>query len=478
MSEETDYEEWEVAEDLSDEDAINAITEIDFEFGYDDSDHANELVPVVAVVGRPNVGKSTLVNRIIGRREAVVEDVPGVTRDRVFYDAEWNGKYFKLIDTGGYESDAKGLGAQIAAQAEIAVQMADIVLLIVDAAVGSTNDDEAVIKICRRAKKPVILVANKVDDQRTENESTALWNLGLGQPFAVSALHGRGSGDLLDEIVNKFADIDPANKTHSRLHRIALIGKPNVGKSSLLNRLAGENRVVVDEVAGTTVDPVDEVVKIDGEDWLIVDTAGIRKRFDEASGHEYYAVLRTKAAIERAEVILMLIDSSEIITEQDQRILSMVVDSGRALVLLLNKWDLLDEERQFYLEREISNDLQQIDWAPRANVAATTGRNVQKIAGHVRTALENWNRRIPTGKLNQFMGELVAAHPHPVRSGKQPKILFVTQAGVRPPTFVLFTSGFIDPGYRRFIERRLREEFDFRGTPIRIQMRIRSKKKS
>ncbi|MCX6403596.1 MAG: ribosome biogenesis GTPase Der [Actinobacteria bacterium] len=478
MSEETDYEEWEVPEDLSDEDAINAITEIDFEFGYDDSDHANELVPVVAVVGRPNVGKSTLVNRIIGRREAVVEDVPGVTRDRVFYDAEWNGKYFKLIDTGGYESDAKGLGAQIAAQAEIAVQMADIVLLIVDAAVGSTNDDEAVIKICRRAKKPVILVANKVDDQRTENESTALWNLGLGQPFAVSALHGRGSGDLLDEIVNKFADIDPANKTHSRLHRIALIGKPNVGKSSLLNRLAGENRVVVDEVAGTTVDPVDEVVKIDGEDWLIVDTAGIRKRFDEASGHEYYAVLRTKAAIERAEVILMLIDSSEIITEQDQRILSMVVDSGRALVLLLNKWDLLDEERQFYLEREISNDLQQIDWAPRANVAATTGRNVQKIAGHVRTALENWNRRIPTRKLNQFMGELVAAHPHPVRSGKQPKILFVTQAGVRPPTFVLFTSGFIDPGYRRFIERRLREEFDFRGTPIRIQMRIRSKKKS
>ena len=478
MNEETDYEEWEVPEELSDEDAINAITEIDFEFGYDDSDHANELVPVVAIVGRPNVGKSTLVNRIIGRREAVVEDVPGVTRDRVFYDAEWNGKYFKLIDTGGYEIDAKGLGAQIAAQAEIAVQMADIVVLVVDATVGSTNDDEAVIKICRRAKKPVILVANNVDDQRPENESTALWNLGLGQPFAVSSLHGRGSGDLLDEIVNKFADIKPVNKTRSRLHRIALIGKPNVGKSSLLNRLAGENRVVVDEVAGTTVDPVDEVVQIDGEDWLIVDTAGIRKRFDEASGHEYYAVLRTKAAIERAEVILMLIDSSEIITEQDQRILSMVVDSGRALVLLLNKWDLLDEERQFYLEREISNDLQQIDWAPRANVAATTGRNVQKIAGHVRTALENWNRRIPTGKLNQFMGELVAAHPHPVRSGKQPKILFVTQAGVRPPTFVLFTSGFIDPGYRRFIERRLREDFDFTGTPIRIQMRIRSKKKT
>lgn len=478
MNHETDYEDWEVAEELSDEEAIKTISEFDFDFGFEDESHRDELLPVVAIIGRPNVGKSTLVNRIIGRREAVVEDVPGVTRDRVFYDAEWNGKYFKLIDTGGYEHGAKGLAGQIAAQAEIAAQMADIVVLVVDATVGATNDDEAVIKICRKAKKPVLLVANKVDDQRTENESTALWNLGLGQPYAVSALHGRGSGDLLDAIVDLFAEIKPELRTHSRLPRIALIGKPNVGKSSLLNKLAGENRVVVDSVAGTTVDPVDEIVQIDGEDWLIVDTAGIRKRFDEASGHEYYAVLRTKAAIERAEVILMLIDASETITEQDQRILSMVVESGRALVLLMNKWDLLDEERQFYLEREIETDLQQIAWAPRVNVAAKTGRNVQKIAGQVRMALENWNRRVPTGKLNQFLGELVAAHPHPVRGGKQPKILFVTQAGVKPPTFVLFTSGFLDPGYRRFIERRLREDFDFRGTPIRIQMRIRSRKKS
>ena len=478
MSNDEDFFEWVVPEDLSDDEAISSIQEFDFDFGYEGDADLEEFVPVVAIVGRPNVGKSTLVNRIIGRREAVVEDVPGVTRDRVFYDADWNGKHFKLIDTGGYEIDAKGIAAQIAAQAEIAVQMADIVVLVVDASVGSTNDDEAVIRICRKAKKPVVLVANKVDDQRAENESTALWNLGLGQPFPVSALHGRGSGDLLDEIVGLFEKIDPASKVHSRLHRIALIGRPNVGKSSLLNKLAGENRVVVDEVAGTTVDPVDEVVFIDGEEWLIVDTAGIRKRFDEASGHEYYAVLRTKAAIERAEVILMLVDASETISEQDQRILSMVEDSGRALVLVLNKWDLLDEERQYYLEREIETDLQQVAWAPRVNVAAKTGRNVQKIAGYVRKSLENWNRRIPTGKLNQFMGELVAAHPHPVRGGKQPKILFVTQAGVKPPTFVLFTSGFIDAGYRRFIERRLREEFDFAGSPIRIQMRIRSKKKN
>lgn len=478
MQIEDDYEDWEVDESLTDDEAIKTIEDFDFDFGYSDNGLNDALLPVVAIIGRPNVGKSTLVNRIIGRREAVVEDVPGVTRDRVFYDAEWNGKYFKLIDTGGYEHDAKGLAGQIAAQAEVAVQMADIVVLVVDATVGATNDDEAVIKICRKAKKPVLLVANKVDDQRTENESSALWNLGLGQPYAVSALHGRGSGDLLDAIVQLFDQIEPELKSQSKLHRIALIGKPNVGKSSLLNKLAGEERVVVDAVAGTTVDPVDEVIEIDGQDWLIVDTAGIRKRFDEASGHEYYAVLRTKAAIERAEVILMLIDASEVITEQDQRILSMVVESGKALVLLLNKWDLLDEERQFYLEREVETDLQQISWAPRLNVAAKTGRNIQKIAVALRLSLENWNRRIPTGKLNQFLGELVAAHPHPLRGGKQPKILFVTQAGVRPPTFVLFTSGFLDPGYRRFIERRLREDFDFRGSPIRIQMRIRSKKKS
>jgi len=432
--------------------------------------------PVVAIVGRPNVGKSTLVNRIIGRREAVVEDKPGVTRDRVSYDAEWTGHLFTLLDTGGYEIDAKGIGAQIAAQAEMAVSMADVVVLVVDAQVGATDDDENVIRICRKAKKPVILAANKVDDLRTESNAAELWNLGLGQPYAISALHGRGSGDMLDAIVEQFENIDFSGRSMRGPHRVALLGRPNVGKSSLLNKLAGEERVVVHDVAGTTVDPVDEIVVIDGQEWRLVDTAGIRRRADEASGHEYYAVLRTRTALEKAEVALMLIDSSEPVSEQDQRILSMIVETGRALVLVLNKWDLVDEERRYYLEREIEQDLQQIAWAPRVNVAALTGRNVAKIGNALREAIAGWETRVPTGRLNQFLGELVSAHPHPVRGGKQPKILFGTQAGIRPPTFVLFTSGFLEAGYRRFIERRLREEFGFTGSPIRVQLRIRAKR--
>jgi GTP-binding protein len=468
--------EWIVADDIDDIEAARLAAEAIEFHDFADEDPLTQDRPIVAIIGRPNVGKSTLVNRIIGRREAVVEDKPGVTRDRVSYDAEWTGRVFTLLDTGGYEIDAKGFGALIAAQSEIAVQMADVVVLVVDAQVGATDDDEHVIKVARRANKPIILAANKVDDAKTELEAAALWNLGLGEPHAISALHGRGSGDLLDAIVETFDSIDFSGRSMAGPHRVALVGKPNVGKSSLLNKLAGETRVVVDNVAGTTVDPVDELVEIDGETWRMVDTAGIRRRADEASGHEYYAVLRTRAAIEKAEVVMVLVDASEPVAEQDQRILSMVVETGRALVLIFHKWDLIDEERRFYLEREIETELQQVAWAPRVNIAALTGRNVLKVGTALNAALDGWETRIPTGKLNQFLGELVAAHPHPVRGGKQPRILFGTQAGIRPPTFVLFTTGYIEAGYRRFIERRLREEFGFTGSPIRIQMRIRSKK--
>lgn len=431
---------------------------------------------VVAIVGRPNVGKSTLVNRIIGRREAVVEDKPGVTRDRVAYDAEWAGVPFVLLDTGGYETKAQGMSALIAEQAEVAMAMADVVVLVVDATVGATNDDEAVVRLMRRSKKPVLLVANKVDDARTEADAAALWNLGLGEPFAVSALHGRGSGELLDAIVAALPEEGSGSSQHHGPRRIALVGKPNVGKSSLLNQLAGEHRVVVDSVAGTTVDPVDELIEIDGTVWRFVDTAGIRRRVAESSGHEYYAVLRTRAALEKAEVACILMDTSEPLAEQDQRIVSMVVDSGRAVVLVFNKWDLMDDDRRRELERQYDIDLQQIGWAPRINISAKTGRNVQKLIPYIERALEGWETRIPTGRLNQFLGELVAAHPHPLRGGKQPRILFGTQAGTRPPTFILFTSGFLEAGYRRFIERRLREEFGFEGSPIRIQLRIRTRR--
>jgi len=442
-----------------------------------ESTGAVEALPVVAVVGRPNVGKSTLVNRILGRREAVVEDRPGVTRDRVAYDASWAGRDFVVLDTGGWEPDAKGLAARVAAQAELAADAADAVLLVVDAEVGITETDEAIVQVLRRAKKPVILAANKVDDQRAELEAHSLWSLGLGEPRPVSALHGRGSGDLLDAVVDALPDRADQPDLDGGPHRVALLGRPNVGKSSLLNRLAGEDRVVVDAVAGTTVDPVDELIDLGGEQWRFVDTAGIRRRVKEASGSEYFASLRTQSALAKAEVAVVLIDASEPLSEQDTRILSMVVEAGRALVIGYNKWDLLDDERRYYLEKEIDRDLTRVQWAPRVNLSASSGRHVDKLVPALHAALDGWAARVPTSQLNAFLGRLVAEHPHPVRGGKQPRILFATQAGTKPPTFALFTSGFLESGYRRYIERRLREEYGFVGTPIHLTMKVREKRK-
>ena len=433
-------------------------------------------LPVLAVVGRPNVGKSTLVNRIIGRREAVVEDVPGVTRDRVTYEAEWNSKRFMVIDTGGWDLKVRGLQAQIAAQAERAVSDADAVVFVVDARVGATDTDEAVVKVLRRSGKPVLLVANKVDDRATEIEATKLWSLGLGEPLPVSALHGHGAGDLMDDIVKMLPEVGHGTSREGGPRRVALLGRPNVGKSSLLNALAGSERVVVDDVAGTTVDPVDELITLDDRLWWFVDTAGIRRRSKDASGHEYYATLRTQGALDRAEVAIVLIDASAVLSEQDVRIISMVNESGRALILAFNKWDLSDEDRRIYLEREIDRDLAQVAWAPRVNISARTKRHMDRLTPALEAALAGWETRISTGRLNQFFTELTQAHPHPLRGGKQPRILFAAQVSVGPPTFALFTTGFLEAGYRRFIERRLREDFGFAGTPIRIVMRVREKR--
>jgi GTP-binding protein len=437
----------------------------------------SDVVPVLAVIGRPNVGKSTLVNRIIGRREAVVEDVPGVTRDRVSYDAVWNGRAFTVVDTGGWDPDARGLAERIAAQAEIAIQVADAVLFVVDATVGITDVDEKVVRLLRAAKKPVVLAANKVDDQRTEVEAAGLWNLGLGEPFPVSALHGRGSGDMLDAVIDALPDPPPEDfdAPHGP-RRVAIVGKPNVGKSSLLNRLAGEARVVVDDASGTTVDPVDEIVELGGRTWNFIDTAGIRRRVRDASGHEYYASLRTSSAIDRAEVAVVIIDGSVPLTEQDTRIISSVAEAGRALIIAFNKWDLVDEERQYYLSREMERELVQVPWAPTINITARTGWHVDRLVRALDAALEGWETRVPTGTLNAFLGRLVAEHPHPVRGGKQSKIMFGTQASTAPPTFVLFTSGKLEASYMRFIERRLREEFGFVGSPIHLQQRPRKKR--
>ena len=437
-----------------------------------------QLKPVVAVVGRPNVGKSMLVNRILGRREAVVQDKPGVTRDRVSYDATWSGRDFVLVDTGGWVSDAKGMAAQIAEQAELAISMADVVLFVVDAAVGTTDEDEAVVKVLRRSKMPVVLAANKVDDARNEANAAAMWNLGLGEPWAISAMHGRGIGDLLDALLDVMPDAPAAaDEEIGGPRRVALVGRPNVGKSSLLNKLTRTNRAVVDNVAGTTVDPVDELVDIGGTVYRIIDTAGIRRRVKEASGHEYYASLRTQTAIERAEVCVVVLDAAETISDQDLRILTMVEEAGRALVIAYNKWDLTDDERRHYLNREIEQDIQAFSWAPSVNISALTGRAVDKLSRAIEEALEGWETRISTGKLNAFLGRLAAAHPHPVRGGKQPRILFGTQAQNCPPTFILFTTGQFDPTYLRFVERRLREDFGFRGSPVHVGIRAREKNK-
>jgi GTP-binding protein len=445
-----------------------------------DSGETEDLaaLPVLAVVGRPNVGKSTLVNRILGRREAVVEDVPGVTRDRVAYDANWRGRRFIVVDTGGWEPDAVGLQARVAAQAEYAVAAADAVLLVVDATVGATDTDEAVARVLRRAKKSAVLAANKVDDARTEADATSLWSLGLGEPYAVSALHGRGSGELLDANLDALPEAPKErDEPTTGPRRVALVGRPNVGKSSLLNRLSHEERSVVHEVAGTTRDPVDSLVEVGGETWKFVDTAGLRRRVHQATGAEYYASLRTSAALDAAEVAVVLLDASQPLTDQDMRVIAMATDAGRALVLAFNKWDLVDEDRRLTLETEVERELAPYAWAPRVNVSASTGRSVERLAPALRTALASWEQRVPTGRLNAFLASIVAATPPPVRSGKQPKILFATQAGTKPPRFVLFTSGFLEPGYRRFLERRLREEFGFPGTPIEISMKVREKRR-
>ena len=431
-------------------------------------------LPTIAVIGRPNVGKSTLVNRMIGRREAIVEDTPGVTRDRVKYEAEWNGRRFFLIDTGGWEVKPEGISEKITAGAEAAISEADLIMFVVDTQVGALDEDQSLVDLLRKSGKKVLLVANKIDNAEDEADGYALWNLGLGEPRFISALHGRGSGDLLDLLIEQLPEVG-TQQVDDGFRRVALVGRPNVGKSSLLNALAGSARSLVDDAEGTTRDAVDELIEFGGSTWRFIDTAGIRRRAHQTSGTDYYASLRTQIALERSEVALIIFDASQIITEQDIRIVSMADEAGKALVIVMNKWDLVDEERQLVLDREIDRQLERYPWAQRVNLSAKTGWHRDRLAPALRTALASWEKRIPTAKLNAFLGELVGANPPPVRSGKQPKIKFATQAGTCPPKFVIFATEFLESAYRRFIERRLREDFGFIGTPIEVAVKLKDR---
>jgi GTP-binding protein len=429
-------------------------------------------IPTVVIVGRPNVGKSTLVNRILGSKDAIIEDTPGVTRDRVRYETEWNGKRFSLVDTGGWLPSGEGIEIKIAEAAAASIHDADLVLFVVDAKVGIQSDDLALVELLRKSQRKTLLIGNKVDSDKDELDAHSLWNLGLGEPIFVSAAHGRGSGDLLDSVVNLLPEFGKTLRSESS-RRIAIVGKPNVGKSSLLNSFAGQTRALVDDAEGTTRDPIDEIVEIDGKSWRFIDTAGIRRRSHQADGIDYFATLRTERAINDSECVIIVIDASQPMTEQDLRIISLAEDSGKALLICMNKWDLLDEDRRAQLDREMDRNLDQVEWAEQINVSAKTGWHRDRLIPAVERALDGWETRIPTAKLNAFLGQLVGANPPPVRSGKQPKILFATQAGIAPPTFVIFSSDFLEPSYRRFIERRLREEFGFQGTPLRISVRLR-----
>ena len=434
-------------------------------------------LPIVAVVGRPNVGKSTLVNRIVGRRMAVVEEQPGVTRDRRQFEAEWAGRTFLLVDTGGWELNPRdSIEEAIRQQVEAALGSADVVVFVADATTPMLDDDREVVEMLRRADLPVVLAANKVDSVAREADAAELWSLGLGEPSPVSAFHGRGVGDLLDRVVAHFPpDIEVEEVPD--LPRLAIVGRPNVGKSTLLNRLVGEERVIVSERPGTTRDPVDVELELGGHRYVLVDTAGIRRKPQITEDADFYAVLRAQEVLEQADVALLLVDAEEGVTRQDQRIADAIVEAGTGVVILVNKWDTVDTEDAWILERDIAQRLGFLGWAPMLRVSALRGSRIGRLGPAVESVLEARRRRIPTGELNRLIREWTAAHPPPVRKGRRPKIHYAVQAAVAPPTVILFVSGGeLGDDYLRFIENRLREEEDFTGSPIRVIPRLRTRR--
>jgi len=434
-------------------------------------------IPVVAVVGRPNVGKSTLVNRIIGARSAVVEEMSGVTRDRREFEADWAGRSFILVDTGGWELKPGGdLSLSIRQQAEGAVSGADAVILVVDGTTELSDDDTGVISILRTANVPAVVAVNKIDGGNQESEVDRFWTLGLGEPSPVSAYHGRGVGDLLDRVVAVLPEQSEA-EVRAEVPHVAIVGRPNTGKSTLLNRLAGEQRVIVSDRPGTTRDPIDVDVEIDGTPYRLVDTAGIRRKPQIAEDADFYAVLRAREALKRADVAVLMVDATDGVTHQDQRIASEIIEAGAGVIVVLNKWDALDEEQRELTERSLPDRFGFVGWAPVIRMSALTGSRVHRLGEALAVVMETRDHRVPTGRLNREIREWIAAHPPPVRKGRRPRIHYAVQAGTAPPTFVVFVSGGeIAEDYLRFLEGKLRSAHDFTGNPIHFVTRRKSER--
>jgi GTPase len=433
-------------------------------------------LPIVAIVGRPNVGKSTLVNRIVGRREAIVEERPGVTRDRKILDADWAGRAFTVVDTGGWLQRGDSLDRQVAVQAERAMAESDVVVLVVDAVVGVTEDDAKVGALLRRSTKPVLLVANKVDSDRQEADAWTFAGLGLGDPFMVSALHGRASGDLLDAIVTALPPADDelepaegvdAGEAAAEGPAVAIAGRPNVGKSTLFNRLAGEERAVVHDLPGTTRDTIDTVIETEDGPVRFVDTAGMRRRAKEAQGAEYYSLVRALQAIDRADAALLIIDATEGVTHQDQRLAERIDAAGSPIVIVLNKWELVGTERRPAVLAEVADRLVFLGYAPVLKISARTGLGVHRIIPALQEAIA-YRRRVPTAELNKVIAEAQAAHPAPAG-----RVLYATQGATDPPTFTLFSTKRLPAPYLRYLERRIREQFGFGPTPLKLRVRPR-----
>jgi GTP-binding protein len=434
-------------------------------------------IPVVAIVGRPNVGKSSLVNRILGRREAIVEEMPGVTRDRKHFATEWNGRLFEVVDTGGLEPGLEGLEARVAEQAQVAIEAADAIVLVVDASVGPNQDDLIVADLLRKSKKPVVVAANKVDDPADEPMAAAFYRLGLGEPQPLSALHGRGSGDFLETLVAALPEVD--RSSDDAWGAVAIIGRPNVGKSSILNALTGQERSIVDSTPGTTRDPVDARIELsDGRPLRIVDTAGMRRQVQIKDPIEYFSLLRARRTLARVDVVLLVVDVGEGVTTHDQHLAQEIVEHGRACVVALNKWDKMPREvtDRKRAEDAITRKLRFLSWATFVRTNALTGRGVEKLGPKLSEAIESHRRRLPTALVNRLVRDAQEQQPHPRTGGLATRILYAVQAESSPPTVVVFCNRRLETGYRRYLEHRLRASGAFPGSPLRIEVRVKSRR--